>query len=124
MVFDIANERFPRTLPDAPLDSYPGSSILWEKVDGKICSRDQRETLILDKLGGYLDWPRAKYEYPAIDDRHQACVYDSAEYPRESFLESKVYKAWKTRKTRGPGLLCATGLGTSHLFLEQKSSSN
>ena len=124
MVFDIANERLPKTLPVAPRDSYHGSSIHWEKVDWRVCSRDQRETLILDKLGGYLDWPDAKYEYHVIDDPHQAYVHESADYPREMFLESKVYQSWKTRKTRGPGLLCAIGSGTSHLFLEQKPFPN
>ena len=124
MVFDIANERLPRTLSVAPLDSYHESSIRWQQIDRKICSHDQQETLILDKLGEYLGWPRAKYEYPAIDDRHQAYVRDSADYPKEMFLESNVYQSWKTRKTRGPGLLCATGLGTSYLFLQQRSSAS
>lgn len=120
MVFDIANERLPRTLPLAPPDSYHGSGIHWEKVNGEVHSRDQRETLILEKLGRYLGWSGARYEYPVVDDRHQAYVYDSAEYPRESFLESKVYQSWKARKTRGPGLLCATGLGASPPFFEEQ----
>ena len=118
-VFDIANERLPRTPSVAPHNAYPESSIHWEKFTGEVCSRDQWETLILEKLGGYLDWSRAKYDYPAIDDRHQAEVYQSIDYPQESFLASKVYQSWKTRRTRGPGLLCAIGSGTSHLFLEQ-----
>ena len=124
IVFDIANERLPRTLPVAPRYSYHGSSINWEKVHGEVYSHDQRETLILDKLGDYLDWPNARYEYPVIDDRHQAHVLDSADYPKEIFLESKVYQSWKTRKTRGPGLLCATGLGASPPMFEQLCPSN
>ena len=124
MLLDITNERLPRTLPAAPRDSYHGSSIHWEKVHEEVYSSDQREILILEKLGGYLDWSRAKYEYPAIDDRHQAQVLDSADYPKEMFLESKVYQSWKTRKTRGPGLLCATGLGASPLMFEQPCPSD
>ena len=119
MLLDITNERLPRTLPVAPRDSYHRSSIHWEKVHGEVNSSDQRETLILDKLGEYFDWPDARYEYPEIDDRHQAYVHDSADYPKEMFLESQVYQSWKTRKIRGPGLLCATGLGASPPFLEQ-----
>ena len=119
MLFDIPNERLPRKLPVAPHNAYSESSIHWEKLHGEIYPRDQWETLIIDKLGEYLDWPDAKYEYHAIDDPHQAYVQDSADYPKEMFLESKVYQSWKTRKTRGPGLLCATGLGTFAPFLTQ-----
>ena len=119
-----ANERLPRTRPVAPRDAYHGNSIHWEKFHGEFYTRDLWETLILEKLGGYLDWSRAKYEYPAIDDRHQAYVYQSVDYPRESFLESEVYQSWKTRKTRGPGLLCAIGLGVSHLPFQHKFSPN
>ena len=53
----------------------------------------------------------AEYEYPSFDDPHQENTARSVEYTKEPFLESDVYQAWKTRKTRGPGLLCATGLG-------------
>ena len=124
MLFDITNERLPRTLPVAPPDSYHESTKHWEKVDWKVCSHDQRETLILDKLGPYLNWPGAKYEYHAIDDPHQTYVRDSADNPKEMFLESKVYQSWKTRKTRGPGLISATGLGASPPFLERPYPSN
>ena len=124
IAFEITNEQLPRTLPLAPCDPYHGSSIQWEKVDGELYSRRQRETLILEKLGGYLDWPSVEYDYPVLDDRHQAYVYESIDYPRESFLESTVYQPWKTRKARGPGLLCAIGLGMSHLFRGQRISSN
>ena len=118
-LFEITDARLPRTLPVAVVDSYHESSIHWEKVDGKICSRGQRESLIIEKLGGYLDWPGAKYEYHVVDDTHQACVHNSADYPKEMFLESKVYQTWKNRKTRGPGLLYATGLGVSPLFFHK-----
>lgn len=124
---ETTDERLPRTIPPiTPGDSHHGSNILvrWEKVDEKLCSRDQRETLILNELGPYLDWPQAKYEYHAIDDSHQASVHDSTNYPKEKFLESRIYQSWKNRRTRGPGLLCATGEGASLLFLEQPYSSN
>ena len=124
IAFDILHERLPSTLPLAPCDPYHESSIHWEKVDGELYSRHQLETLILEKLADYLDWPSAEYAYPVLDDRHQAHVHRSIGFPRESFLESNAYQSWKTRKARGPGLLCAIGLGTSRLFLGQKVPSN
>ena len=71
------------------------------------------QDFILQHLGEFIGWHRARYEYPSYDDPHQDNIVRSAEYTKEPFLESNVYQAWKTRKTRGPGLLCATGEGKS-----------
>lgn len=72
------------------------------------------QAFILQHLGEFIDWHMAQYEYPSFDNPHQDNIVRSAEYMKEPFLESNVYQAWKTRKTRGPGLLCATGHGKSN----------
>lgn len=113
-VFEIVNERLPRDQHVGPRGSSYGSNRLWEKVDQKHCSPDQMQAFILKHLGDFIGWSMAKYEYPSFDDRHQANIPRSAEYTSERFLESDVYQAWKTRKTRGPGLLCVTGQGKLH----------
>ena len=123
MLFEVVDERLPK---DRPIQSYSSKrdiSMEWKKVDHRHCSLDQQQAFICQKLGDYLDWPQAVHEYAYYDDIHQFNIGRSAEYDREVFLESKVYQAWKTRKIRGPGLLCATGLGLS-AFLFKKSSAN
>ena len=74
------------------------------------------QAFILQHLGEFIDWHMAPYEYPSYDDPHQDNIVRSAEYTKEPFLESNEYQAWKTRKTRGPGLLCATGGGKPYEF--------
>ena len=122
MLYEIVDERLPMEHAIGRSDS---PSIHWEKVDHRYCSPDQRQAFILQKLGDYLDWPLATYEYPSVDNPHQHNVDCSSDYAKEMFLESKVYQAWKNRKIRGPGLLCATGAGLSTpppFFLENYSS--
>ena len=123
-LYEIVNERLPRGHPVAAREPDHAFNIRWEKVDQKACSPNQLQTFILDKLGHYLGWPLAKYEYPVVDDPHQDYISRSADYPNEKFLESKVYQSWKARKTRGPSLLCATGLGVSPSLIEQQSPSS
>lgn len=123
MLYQIVDERLPRDHPLVLRDSEPyGCSIPWEKVDQKHCSPDLQQAFILRELGIVIGWGMAVHEYPPCDDPHQYNVDRSADYTKEAFLESKVYQAWRSRKTRGPGLICATGSGESVLFLCRVSS--
>ena len=123
MLYQIVDERLPRDHSVVPHDSEPyGASIPWEKVDQKHCSPDQQQAFILRELGIMIGWGMAVHEYPPCDVLHQYNVDRSADYTKEAFLESKVYQAWRNRKTRGPGLICATGSGESILFLCRFSS--
>lgn len=123
MLYQVVDERLPRDHPVVPRHSeYYGSSILWEKIDQKHCPPDQQQAFILRELGTMIGWGMVVYEYPPCDDTHQCNIDRSANYSKEAFLESKVYQAWKTRKTRGPGLVCAIGPGESALFLCRVSS--
>lgn len=114
MVFDIVSNHPPRDQYVRPPRLNHGPNRLWEKVDQKSCPPDRMQAFILQHLGDFIGWRMAQYEYPSFDDTHQENILLSAEYSKEPFLESNVYQAWKTRKTRGPGLLCATGHGKSH----------
>lgn len=114
MVFEILKERPSNHQPLGPCYSNYAPDIRWEKVDQKHCSPDQMQAFILQRLGDFMGWRMATYEYPSFDDPHQDNIARSAEYTSESFLESNVYQNWKTRKTRGPSLLCATGNGRFH----------
>ena len=113
MVFEILDERSSNYQPAGPrhMSYLSGHYTTWEKVDQKHCSPDQVQTLILQRLGDYIGWRLAKYEYPSFDDPHQDNIARSAEYANEPFLETNVYQKWKTRKTRGPSLLYAIGHG-------------
>ena len=111
IVFEILDERLPRERPAGLPNSDPGSVVLWEKVDQKYCYPEQRHAFILKKLGDFIGWPKATYEYPYFDDTQQYNIDRSADYSKEVFLESKAYQDWKNRKIRGPGLLFVTGAG-------------
>ena len=113
MLFEVVNERLPRDQPSGSYNSDHGFSIHWKKHDQGDCSPDQLQAFIFQKVGEFIGWPLVLYDYPHFDDTHQYNIDRSADYTREVFLESNVYQAWKTRKTRGPGLLCATGSGVS-----------
>lgn len=119
MIYEIVDERLPRIHPIIARQCDPdcGLNIHWEKVDQENHSPDQRQAFILQKVGEFIGWGRVTYEYPVFDDPHRHNIESSAFYARELFLESKAYQAWKTRKTRGPGLFCVTGSGVSALFL-------
>ena len=107
------NQRLPRVSLAGPRSSDNDPSIHWKQFDQKYCAPDQRPAFILQRLGDFLGWKLAIYEYPQFDDPHQESVIRSADYTKEIFLDSEVYQAWKGRKTRGPGLLCAIGAGKS-----------
>ncbi len=118
MLFEIVDKRLPRDYPVEPLrDSSNASSMHWKKVDQTYCSPDQRQSFILKELGDLIGWDLATYEYSSFDDTHQYYVHHSAGYADEMFLNSEIYQAWKNRKTRGPGLLCAIGSGMDSCFL-------
>ena len=109
MVFEIVDERLPKVPTVEYYDSKRVHDASWNKVDDGDCSPDERPAFILQRLGDLLGWHLAMYEYPAFDNTHQDNVHRSVHYTKEAFLETKVYQAWKTRKIRGPGLLCVTG---------------
>ena len=113
MLFEVVDERLPRVHPSGSYNSKHVSSIHWEKHNHRDYSPDQLQALIFQTVGEFIAWPLVLYEYPALDDTHQYNIHRSADYTREVFLESNVYQAWRTRKIRGPGLLCATGSGVS-----------
>ena len=119
MFYEIVNQRLPREKPVGQSSSCLESRIHWEKIGEEICSPEQPHAIILRELGPFIGWPLATYDYPAVDDLHQFHVDRSANYVKEAFLESSVYQAWKNRKARGPGLLCATGSGMSTSLLKQ-----
>lgn len=60
MVFELVNERLPRKLPAGLPNSEHRSVILWEKVDRKYCSLEQRHAFILERLGDLIGWSRAR----------------------------------------------------------------
>ena len=67
----------------------------------------------LNRLGPFLGWPGAVYDFPGLDDSHHRYVEACAEGTCEVFLGSPAYLGWKNRKTPGPSLLYSSGPGTS-----------
>ena len=121
-LFEIVDERLPNALSIERQQSNPVSATAWRKVDLRDCSPGQRQAFILHKLGDLIGWHLATYEYPAFDNTHHLNVACSANYAKEHFLEYEAYQAWKTRRTRGPGLLCVTGHGMCAPFFKYNLS--
>ncbi|KAL8711190.1 MAG: hypothetical protein Q9220_004335 [cf. Caloplaca sp. 1 TL-2023] len=109
IVFDIVKEHLPREALMDPCITTGRSNEVWEKVEGKRCPPDQAYDFIIHRLGDLIHWNDAIYKYPYYDDLHKIHLNRSEDYPKEPFLESVVYQAWKGRKTRGPAVLCISG---------------
>ncbi|KAL8951744.1 MAG: hypothetical protein Q9222_002294 [Ikaeria aurantiellina] len=127
MVFDIVKERLPIEPSALACEPSFGSEGVWEKVDAKHCPLNQTHDFIVQKLGDLIDRKDAIYTYPYYEDPHQSYLARSVDYPKESFLESPPYLAWKNRKPRGPALLCVSGApatGNSRIIQDIQRSKN
>ena len=94
-------------LPSRPNKShYNRAQTIWMSV-----GNNEPLSYFLNRLGPFLGWQGAPYDYPGLDDPHHRYVEACAESTCEVFLGSPAYLGWKNRKTPGPSLLYSSGPG-------------
>ena len=106
-VYMLVDQRLPSRY-EAPKPSINWAGTEWRKLD-----HTEPMSFYLSRLGTYIGWPGATYDFPGLDDSHHRYVETCMENTCQVFLDSPAYSGWKYRKTPGPSLLYSSGPGTS-----------
>lgn len=113
----LIDQRLPKhsiSLNDRKIDSFANSAvdIIWQNIDRSQGSISQQQSFIHKRIGEFVVWLMIEHEFDYLANGPNFFLGSCGEHTCDDFLGSKAYQEWKTRKTRAPSLLYASGKGT------------